>query len=286
MKLPSLLTIITGANATVTLASKLHSLFKKVKEKTPEPEKDGIGDKENGGGNTEMGTGNGILGWIDDHGGTVTGKKLEKKEIAEMRRKQVERSLIDIGTQRILMGQNVERVLMQARKKGVTPGAKRALYIKWRISQQQYDYLNTMYENLEMIQARMQISDMTVEFGQAIENATAVIRQNNKETPDFDALMKKFNKQIAPVNEMIGQGLENMTKALLDVELPAEGLYSESSFEAAIRGEQGHADAAEGVPFPPVEATSVNPTSAPTVESQKEDLGDVLRQLANDLEGK
>ena len=279
MKLPSLMSILTGANAAVNLLSKLHG-FIKNRRKNP-PSDDPKGKEEEG--DSNMGVINGITGVVSDRGGPIQGKKLEKKEIAEMRRRQVEDSLVSIGTQRTLMGQNVERILMQARRKGVTPSAKRTLYVKWRIAQQQYDYLNTMHENLELILARMQISDMTVEFGEAISAATAVIRENNKETPDFSALMRKFNKQIAPVNELMGEGFESMTKSLLDVEMPTDGLYSESSFDAAIRGETAPAEVASDLPFPPAESAQ---EKTPDTARQEEDLEDTLRRLARDLEGK
>ena len=279
MKLPSLMSILTGANAAVNLLSKLHGFIKNRRKNPPSDEPEGKEEE----GDSNMGVINGITSVVSDRGGPIQGKKLEKKEIAEMRRRQVEDSLVSIGTQRTLMGQNVERILMQARRKGVTPSAKRTLYVKWRIAQQQYDYLNTMHENLELILARMQISDMTVEFGEAISAATAVIRENNKETPDFSALMRKFNKQIAPVNELMGEGFESMTKSLLDVEMPTDGLYSESSFDAAIRGETAPAEVASDLPFPPAESAQ---EKTPDTARQEEDLEDTLRRLARDLEGK
>ena len=289
MGFPSLLPIITAANAVINLADKIYRFVKSQKGNNSQTGKTGI---EMNGGETGMTTdtnmqkgrkNGGILGLVDGIGGSLGGNKarLAKKEEVERRRKQVENSLVDIGTQKILMGQNVERVLLQARKKGINPAAKRTLYIKWRIAKQQYDYLNTMYENLLMIQARMQISDMTVEFGEAIGNATAVLRQNNKETPDFSALMKRFNQQIAPVNEMIGSGFEDMTKMLLDVEMPADGLYSESSFEAAVSGET-----APSAKLVENDQTETDPGQKTPITAQQDNIEETLKKLARDLGGK
>ena len=286
-----LLSFVSAANAVLNFAEKLIKFVKRVRARAAQKEETGM--EANGGDasmtsdnhSQESNKGKGILGLVDEMGGSLGGNKvkLAKKEEAELRRKQVENCLIDIGTQKTLMGQNVERVLLQARKKGLTPAAKQTLYIKWRIAKQQYDYCNTMYENLLMIQSRMQISDMTVEFGEAIGNATAVLRQNNKVTPDFGALMKRFNQQIAPVNEMMGKGFEDMTKMLLDVEMSSDDLYTKASFDAAVRGEvSGAEENAESI----VTEEKMPPDGGSSDSAKRDDIAKTLEQLARDLGGK
>lgn len=280
MDLSKLIPFFSCVNAMFGIANNVQKVTKKIinKFENSNAEEPNLEEKIM---NIENKPINSVPDLVNTLGGALTGSnaKIAKQKEAELRRQQVEESLIDLSTQRILMGQNVERILQEARRKSITQAEKQALYVKWRIFQQQYDYVNTMYENMMMIQARMQISDMTVEFGEAIKAATDVLKKNNKETPDFSSLMRKFNKQIIPINEMLGSGFDDVSKTLMEVEKSDNDLYGMSRFEAEIRGNHEYQNTSVNEP---VFTESKKETEA----MKKDDIEDILQQLAKDLGGK
>ena len=108
--------------------------------------------------------------------------------------------------------------------------------LKLRLVMQQY--MEKMAMTMETVSSQIELAQMSVEMGQALQGATQLVGTYKRDMPSFTGFVRNFMKTIAPMNEALNGGLEEMTEALDQLcDCSLDGLYDEADLDALISGQ-------------------------------------------------
>lgn len=108
--------------------------------------------------------------------------------------------------------------------------------LKLRLVMQQY--MEKMSMAMESISSQIELAQMSVEMGKALQGATQLVGTYKRDMPSFTGFVRNFMKTIAPMNEALDGGLSEMTAALDQLcECSLDGLYDEADLDALISGQ-------------------------------------------------
>ncbi len=146
--------------------------------------------------------------------------KLKAEQAAQVR-KQVDETIIQLKTRRDMMSNDIQRSILNIRKciknPASAPGEKRRLCNRLRLQLGQYWYMGTMLDNVETLDDQMKLMDMTVDFGNAMQEVNSVVKDLNKDIQkiDFVNLTKRFVKATKPMSMNLGQYFQEMNETLV-----------------------------------------------------------------------
>lgn len=108
--------------------------------------------------------------------------------------------------------------------------------LKLRLVMQQY--MDKMAMTMETVSSQIELAQMSTEMGQALQGATQLVNTYKRDMPSFTGFVRNFMKTIAPMNEALNGGLEEMTAALDQLcDCSLDGLYNEADLDALISGQ-------------------------------------------------
>ena len=165
------------------------------------------------------------------------GKYLTQEEANEVSRK-VKESLITMRSNCAWAQVEVDAAVQMARS--FPAGHPRHQHyrrlLKLRLVMQQY--MEKMAMTMESISSQIELAQMSVEMGQALQGATQLVSTYKRDMPSFTGFVRNFMKTIAPMNEALDGGLSEMTAALDQLcECSLDGLYDEAELDALISGQ-------------------------------------------------
>lgn len=108
--------------------------------------------------------------------------------------------------------------------------------LKLRLVMQQY--MDKMAMTMETVSSQIELAQMSTEMGQALQGATQLVSTYKRDMPSFTGFVRNFMKTIAPMNEALNGGLEEMTDALDQLcDCTLDGMYDEADLDALISGQ-------------------------------------------------
>ena len=106
------------------------------------------------------------------------------------------------------------------------------------LSQMMQQYMDKMAMTMETVSSQIELAQMSTEMGQALQGATQLVSTYKRDMPSFTGFVRNFMKTIAPMNEALNGGLEEMTDALDQLcDCTLDGLYNEADLDALISGQ-------------------------------------------------
>ena len=145
--------------------------------------------------------------------------------------------------------------------------------LKLRLVMQQY--MDKMAMTMESISSQIELAQMSVEMGQALQGATRLVSTYKRDMPSFTGFVRNFMKTIAPMNEALDGGLSEMTAALDQLcECSLDGLYDEADLDALISGQVTKVEPI--VPAAPVQEAA---KSAPQSPVEDDLLASIEKQM-------
>lgn len=153
--------------------------------------------------------------------------------------------------------------------------------LKLRLVTQQY--MEKMAMTMEMVNSQIELSQMTAEMGTALKDANAAINTYNRDMPRFTGFVRDFMKTVAPMNQALNGGLDEMSKALDELcGMTLDGVFSEEEIDRMIAGTPVKAEPA--VAKAPVAAEPVaQPVAAAPVAPAKPAANDLLASIEAEL---
>ena len=149
--------------------------------------------------------------------------------------------------------------------------------VKLRLVMQQY--MEKMSLSMETINSQIQLAQMSSEMGQSLQNATQLVNTYKRDMPSFSTFVRSFMKTIAPMNEALNGGLDEMTDALDQLcGCSLDGIYDEAELDALISGE-----VATIKPTVPEKAATVQQAAAPAAATAEDTLLADFQRLASTL---
>ena len=105
----------------------------------------------------------------------------------------------------------------------------------------------------------IEIAQLSTEMGQSLQGATQLVNTYKRDMPSFTGFVRNFMKTIAPMNEALNGGLDEMTDALDQLcGCTLDGAYAEADLDALIAG-----DVATIAPVVPEQQPEAAPEAAP-----------------------
>lgn len=147
--------------------------------------------------------------------------------------------------------------------------------LKLRLVMQQY--MEKMSLALETINSQVELAELSAEVGKSLQGATQLVNSYKRDMPSFTGLVRNFMRSIAPMNEALDGGLDEMTEALDQLcGCTLDGVYNEADLDALISGQVASINPV--VPAKPVEA---RPAAAPgaAADPMEDMLSSVERTL-------
>ena len=85
--------------------------------------------------------------------------------------------------------------------------------------------------------SQIELAQLSTEMGQSLQGATQLVNTYKRDMPSFTGFVRDFMKTIAPMNEALNGGLDEMTDALDQLcGCTLEGVYAEADLDALIEG--------------------------------------------------
>ena len=107
--------------------------------------------------------------------------------------------------------------------------------LKLRLVIQQY--MQQMCLAMETISSQIELAQLSTEMGAALKGATQLVNGYQQDMPSFATFVRDFMKVIAPMNEALNGGLNEMTAALDELsQYTLDGIYSEEDLDKMILG--------------------------------------------------
>lgn len=146
-----------------------------------------------------------------------------------------------------------------------------------------HQYIEKMALSMEMVNAQIELGQMSAEMGAALSNANNLISTYKRDMPNFTGFVRDFMKTIPPMNEALNGGLDEMCKALDQLcGSSLDGIFSEEDLDRLISGEaakvepnlaeETSAETPAEASAPAPEATPVAPAAAPATKASTADL--------------
>ena len=107
--------------------------------------------------------------------------------------------------------------------------------LKLRLVMQQY--MEKMSLTMETVSSQIEIAQLSTEMGQSLQGATQLVNTYKRDMPSFTSFVRDFMKTIAPMNEALNGGLDEMTDALDQLcGCTLDGAYADADLDALIDG--------------------------------------------------
>ena len=158
----------------------------------------------------------------------------EAKAVAD----QVQKSLINMRSHCAWAQVEVDTAVQMARTfpKGHPRHMHYRRMLKLRLVMQQY--MEQMNLAMESISSQIELAQLSSEMGTALQGATQLVSTYKRDMPSFTGFVRDFMKTIAPMNEALNGGLDEMTDALDQLcGCTLDGVYDEADLDALIAGE-------------------------------------------------
>jgi len=139
--------------------------------------------------------------------------------------------------------------------------------LKLRLVTQQY--MEKMTMTMEMVNSQIELSQMTSEMGAALKDANAAIGTYNQDMPRFTGFVRDFMKTVAPMNQALNGGLDEMSKALDELcGMTLDGVFSEEDIDRMIAGTPAKAEpVASAAPAAPEQTTQAAAPAKPAASA-------------------
>lgn len=158
----------------------------------------------------------------------------EAKAVAD----QVQKSLINMRSHCSWAQVEVDTAVQMARTfpKGHPRHMHYRRMLKLRLVMQQY--MEQMNMAMESISSQIELAQLSSEMGSALKGATQLVSTYKRDMPSFTGFVRDFMKTIAPMNEALNGGLDEMTEALDQLcGCTLDGIYDEADLDALIAGD-------------------------------------------------
>ena len=147
--------------------------------------------------------------------------------------------------------------------------------LKLRLVMQQY--MEKMSLALETINSQVELAELSAEVGKSLQGATQLVNSYKRDMPSFTGLVRNFMRSIAPMNEALDGGLDEMTEALDQLcGCTLDGVYNEADLDALIAGQVASIN-----PVVPAKPVETRPAAAPgaAADPMEDMLSSVERTL-------
>lgn len=178
-----------------------------------------------------------ILGHIIDLIYKNPNKKTLTPEQAAEVAEQVKKSVINMRSHCAWAQVEVDTAVEMARSfpKGHPRHDHYRRMLKLRLVMQQY--MEKMSLTMETISSQIELAQLSTEMGQSLQGATQLVNTYKRDMPSFTSFVRNFMQTIAPMNEALNGGLEEMTDALDQLcGCTLDGVYAEADLDALIDG--------------------------------------------------
>lgn len=108
--------------------------------------------------------------------------------------------------------------------------------LRLRLVMQQY--LTQMSLAMESIDSQIKLAQISAEMGTALNGATRLVNTYKRDMTGFTGFVRDFMKAIGPMNDALGGGLDEMTRALDELcGCSLDGIYSDEALYRLINEE-------------------------------------------------